>query len=213
MMRLFRWFGALASWLGQPRVLWLTLLVLVLSVAVPLAGGATEREIQLSGVALQVLGVVVAARGFLQIRRRFALPPVRLLVRSWFSRFPAFRGRIVRASATATATGDARARAHVWSDMNDDAPQPELLRAITRNLGRLNERLARVEASCDEGRRTLSDAIGQEERARAIADSEISATLESSQTNGLWVSLAGLVWVWVGLLLSALSTEIAGVLG
>ena len=212
-MRLFRWFGALASWLAEPRVVWLTLLVLVLSMAVPLVGGATEREIQLSGVVLQVLGVVVAACGFLQTRRLFGLPPVRLLARSWFSRFPAFRGRIVRATATATATGDATARAHVWSDMDDDAPHPELLRVLIRNLERLNERVARVEASCDAGKRTLSSAIGQEQRARAIVDSEISAMLESSQTNGLWVSLAGLVWVWAGLLLSALSTEIARVLG
>ena len=212
-IRLIRWLRALVSWVAQPHLVWLVLAVIGLSMALPLVGGTAEWKIRLSGLLLQLSGVGTVAYGLRETRRLFGLPVAGSLFRSWFAGFPSWRGHTVLAGSTATGFAECSARGHVWTPMNPDASQAELLGAVAQNVERLNQRLLHVEAESNAHARTVARAIGDEQEARSRGDAEIRAKLEAAQVGGISISFAGLIWLVFGLAMATFSSELAHLLG
>jgi hypothetical protein len=89
------------------------------------------------------------------------------------------------------------------------APTKTLLEAMITNVEGLNQRLLELESELDTRFRSHSHALSQEQQAREREDTELRLRLEASQTGGLHLGLIGLIWLFLGVLLSTLSSEIS----
>jgi hypothetical protein len=212
-MRLLSWIRAIIAWLREARLAWLTLGALVAAVAFPLAAGKSEQQIRLSGLFLQLLGVGTVAWGLRETRRLFRRPTLGELLRTWLVRFPRWRRDIVLSvdpAHIAWVAGSPRVR--VWFPMDPNAPPEQQLKALTSNVQHLDQRLTAAETEIETRTAQVEGAVREEQKARSLRDTELSARLEGAQTGGLHISLAGLVWLLAGLLMATLSSEIAGAL-
>lgn len=208
-MRLIRWLRALIAWLAEPRLFWRTVLMLAFALAFPLLAGMAEWQIRLSGLFLQLLGLGTVAYGLRETRKLFSRPTVAILFREWLARVPRWRGRVVQVAGTARLIVRASGRGHVWTPMDPAAPAAEQLRALTNNVERLNQRTLEMQSALDAHQRVMAGALHGEQEARSQADSELQARLEAAQAGGLYISLAGLIWLLFGLLMGTLSNDIA----
>jgi chromosome segregation ATPase len=87
------------------------------------------------------------------------------------------------------------------------------LKAIRQNVERLNEQLNRVDERVDTEFDKLKETLREEQQARTESDKALDRKLEKAQTGGLHVAFAGVILLFVGLVLSTLSPEIAQLRG
>lgn len=83
---------------------------------------------------------------------------------------------------------------------------PEL--ALEENLKRVNERLDRTRDLLYQEVRNREDGLNLERLARETKDQELNRKLEMSETGGLHISVMGLVWLALGLIMSTVTNEI-----
>jgi hypothetical protein len=83
------------------------------------------------------------------------------------------------------------------------------LDAVIRNVEGLNQRLLQLHAEMDSEVRSHSNALREEQHLRAKDDQELRSRLEAAETGGLHISFVGVVWLFVGVLLTTVSPEIA----
>jgi hypothetical protein len=207
---LLMWLRALGRWLTEPRLVWLTLLWLLLALAISSRPGVPELHVRASGLLLQLLGLGTVAFGLRETRKLFGRPAAVRLFREWLLRFPPWhRDVTVAAGSFAVKATVGVARTSVWSRIDPTAPLTEQMVALTRNVEELNRRVAQVEHDSDWNLRVQMDVLHQEQEARVLDDSQLRARLEEAQTGGLYISFAGLIWLLCGTLLTTLSNEIA----
>ncbi len=87
MKKLIQWLKRVVVWLAEPRVAWLTLVVIGLSIAFVTHLGVTEREIRFTGLILQCLGIGTVAWGIRQTQKLFGWPGLFPLLRDWLANF------------------------------------------------------------------------------------------------------------------------------
>jgi hypothetical protein len=208
--RLWSWLGALYRWLGEARLAWRTVLVVVLALYISLRHGATEVEIRLTGLALQLAGIGTVAHGLHETRKLFGRPGIMTLFRRWASRFPRWRRHIIEHLAAGSfEIAGSKARAYVWTTMDPAVPVQMQLNALRQNVERLNERLTQIQSDLDTELHRHSEALGQEQQVRAKHDQDLQSRLEAAETGGLHISFIGVVLLFLGVLLTTLSPEIA----
>lgn len=93
--------------------------------------------------------------------------------------------------------------------MGSSSNLEERLEAIESNLRDLNGRHDETRRLLDKEVHDRETALESERRARTDAENEIKTKLELSDTGGLDLSLTGVFWLALGLLLSTASTEVA----
>jgi hypothetical protein len=204
------WLRALGRWLAEPRLAWLTLLVVVLAFVTTLRSGATDLHIRLTGVLLEWLGIGTVAYGVRDTRTLFGLPSFTSMARDWLTRFPPWRRDVILMTGTGHLEikgGDAHLE--VWSNVDAAAPLERQVQALMNNVNRLRDRLNQMRDEMQKQVREHSEALDQERRVRAKDDEGIQARLKAAETGGLHVTLAGLVWLLLGVVLTTLSQEIA----
>jgi hypothetical protein len=198
------------SWLGELRLLYLAGLYVLLGLSLIWGFEASEKSIRLVGLALQVLGIGTVIWGISATRKQFGHPPVISLVLSWLRRCPLIRRPAYLQpegiSVGASALGGRLVTAFT---PNPSAPLEERLEHIEKGLETLQKRIEGAESQID---RESSIAYGKvlvETRAREAADKEIMSALESSSTGGIHISAIGALWLFVGVILSTASHELA----
>lgn len=208
--RLVAWSRNLLRWLVEPRSSWLCAAAVAVALAVSLRPAATELEIRASGLALQCLGLFTVAYGLHETRQLFRRPALFAGFKAWLSRFPHWHARVILMTGTSSlgATGFA-ARGEVWANVDPNAPLEDQVGALTSNVERLRHTLTAVQNDLDSRHREQADALTREEQERAQHDQEIMARLESAETGGIALSFVGVIWIFLGTLLSSLSPEIA----
>jgi hypothetical protein len=208
--RVWSWLRGFFRWLGEPRLAWLTLLVVVLALEISLQRGATEFQVRASGLGLEWFGLVTVAIGVRETRKLFGRPSLGQLVRGWVSRFPRWRGKVIVMPGTGSLSlGGGSARLSVWSKVDPTAPLQDQMTAIARNVERLNERIDGLHREVDEGLRKHTEALGAEQRSRAQGDQDLNLRLEAAAAGGLHITFMGTMWLFLGALLATLSPEIA----
>jgi hypothetical protein len=100
------------------------------------------------------------------------------------------------------------ARGHVWSPIDSTQPVEQQLLALKRNVERLDKQVDEIRSELESITRKQSDALSEEQKARRVADHEIHKRLEAAETGGLHITLIGVIWLFVGVLLATLSLEI-----
>jgi hypothetical protein len=209
--RLLNWVKALWRWLAEPRLAWLTLLILLVAVFFSLRPGASEFLIRSIGLVLQLLGVVIVVVGIDKTWKSFGKPGIVKLFFEWWSRRPGWRRGIAITPGTVNSSFRlGKPRAHSWMPIDPSATIDDQVSALTKNVEGLNERLLRCEDEVEAQFEKVSDALRQEQQVRAAREDALQTRLEATQTGGLHISLMGAIWVFFGSILSTLAPEIAG---
>jgi hypothetical protein len=205
---------ALLSWLREPHHVYFAVVYIMLVIAVVYACGFTERAFRLAGGALQVMGLGTVIWGIAVTRNQFGHTPVIRLAASWLRRFPLIRrsaciqpdGITVRASITGM-------RLTSVFTPKPDVPLEERLVMIEKGILTVQQRVADAESQMDRERGAADGKIAAEAHARERGDEDLLKQLEAASTGGVYISIIGTLWLFVGLVLSTASPELAAFLG
>jgi len=208
---LYNWLRALLHWLFvDARIFWLALSVAVGALVFALRKSASEPEIRLTGLALQVLGIATVAWGIRETRVLFGRPDLFTLAKKWIERVPVYGGRVVTASANLTGIGaTVHGRAHVSSTASPNATVEERVSVLEKNIQHLNKRIDETQTEMDQGFRAQTSALEEEKQIRSREDQLLSAKLEATETGGLHISAMGALWLFIGVTLSTASVELS----
>jgi hypothetical protein len=204
-----KWLLRIWLWLKEPRLLWFSLLVLFLSMLCALLPAPTEPRLRIVGLFLQLSGIGSVVWGLSETRKLFGRPSVFDLARQWVRRFPPFRLKPITGTVQAImGTASIIARATLWANAGPAASVEQRLDVLERNLLSVNERANELQNQLDSDIRTRDRLLVDERAAREQADQDIRQKLQLTETGGLHLSLAGIIWLCSGLVLSTVPNEI-----
>src|SRR3989304_7379459 len=95
------WLRRLQTWILKAKLLWLTLIILIVCLWVAFLPDIAEPQIRLVGLFLQLFGILVVLIGILDLRKLFNQPPLFAVASQWLMSFPKFRLPKVTAHLTA----------------------------------------------------------------------------------------------------------------
>jgi hypothetical protein len=198
------------SWLGEWRLLYLAALYVLLGFTLILYVDASERTIRLVGLALQIIGIGTVIWGISTTRKQFGHPPILSLLTSWLRRCPLIRRpAYLQPDGISVSASLVGVRLTTVFTPNPNAPLEERLKHIEQGLETLQKRIDSAESQIDNASSIANDKVLVETRAREAADNEIMSTLEASSTGGVSISAIGALWLFVGVILSTASQELA----
>jgi hypothetical protein len=203
------WLKRIWAWTKEASMLWLAVTVIIGSLIVAFLPTVNESRIRVVGLVLQLCGILTVAWGIAETRKFFGRPSVFTIARNWIKHFPKFRRNTVLGAANITlGASTLSARGYVWSNPKPGASLEERVSVLEKNLDRIKDTTYEVQCQLDKEVRSRESSIVSERQSREQADQEIRNKLEATETGGLNLSLIGIVWLSVGLILSTVPTEI-----
>lgn len=200
----------LLSWLGEWRLLYLAILYVLFGFSLIWLFDSSEKSIRLVGLALQIFGTSTVIWGISTTRKQFGHPPVTSLLTSWFHRCPLIRRTTyLRPDGISMGISFGGARLTTVFTPNPNAPLDERLKHIEQGLETLQSRINNAESQIDSESSVANGKIAAETQARETADKEILSALETFSTGGVSISAIGALWLFVGVILSTASPELA----
>jgi len=207
---LLLWLRALWSWIAKARHFWFAVLIVIAAILFVLRKGITEPQIRITGLILQVLGICTVVWGIQETRALFGHPGILTLSRDWLRRVPVFGKRDITASVKFKIPAlQMRARGYISANSAPDAPVEARVEALEKNVKYINERIDKTQTEMNQKLSAQTKAIEQEQQTRAKEDQDIRAKLEVTETGGLHISAMGALWLFVGIILSTASPELA----
>jgi hypothetical protein len=208
--RAIAWPKEVLRWLlVEFRLSLFTLLVLFVAFIV-LRASASEFTVRLVGLHLQWSGLGTVAVGIWGTRRLFKHPSFIQQLKEKLSRLPRWRRDVTIVVGTAEAKVTlGSAIAHGRGSVGQGASVEEQLKALARSIERIDERLVQIQKENESEWRKHSESLQQERELREKNEKDLCQLIEDAAAGGLNISIAGLIWLFVGLFLSALPSEIA----
>jgi hypothetical protein len=194
----------------EAKQFWCAISVIIGAFTVVLKYGRSESSIRIIGMVLQLLGILTVAWGIHQTRALFGHPSILTLSRQWLSRFPRYgasRKLIIADMTLPLMIG--RARGHSWAHAGPDATLEARVEVLEKNLNDANQRINQAFEEMDQQFIKHSGTLETEQQIRAREDQNILSKLETTETGGLYISAMGALWLFVGVTLSTVSTELA----
>lgn len=207
--RLFRWVTDIWCWLAEGKIVFMFILVLVAALTLGLVTWHSETSIRFAGYILQVLGMIFAIDGLLDVRAHFEQPPLWQLFVSWLKRFPKWiRSVIVNVGTGQLVITGMKVRGEVWTPDKPDQPIEKWIEGIVKNLDRIRKEQGEHTKFIEELRDNL-----KEHKKKVADDSQKMeekrrTELESLLTSGIVKSLVGLIWLMVGISMSTMFPEL-----
>jgi len=201
---------ALARWLfWEPRHIWFCGAALGLAAVVVALLGYTEPAIRLTGLALQLAGIVTVVLGVISAREFFGLPPVTESIRSWWRRRPTRKvhhasGSLSGSYALVSASGDGYASIPI----DPEASLEEMIRVIQSNFEVLHNRITAVDAQSIARHKPLESKVQEHDALISNVRQDLSLHVKMFGTNSLHISAIGAVWLFAGAVLGAASPEL-----
>jgi hypothetical protein len=205
-------FKAIWPWLAEVRYAWYSMAVIGVALIISLLLYPTEPVIRLTGLVLQLLGIGTVIWGISETRALFGHPSFASKMKAWLSRFPLLRRNVVLKVDSAShiiVSGNVRAfQAHRATNPTTEAR----LDSLERNVTLIHERIGQTQKEMDEGLHKITESVKREEQVRQAEDNAIRMKLEATGTGGVHISAIGASWLFVGIILSTATTEIASLL-
>lgn len=201
---------AIWQWFADIRYVLLAFAVIGMALVVSLRPNTSEAIIRLTGLVLQLLGILTIAWGISETRALFGYPSLTLKIRKWLNRFPFLPRKPINATLNASAlvlTGNARA--YVTHASGENPTVEARIDALERNVVLINERINSIYQEMDKEMRNVTDKIRREEETRRTEDLSIRKRLEAAGAGGIHISAIGASWLFVGVILSTVAPEIA----
>lgn len=198
-------------WLAEVPTFWVFLLVLLSSVAVPQMLPVERHDaVRYAGLLLQLLGIGVVAwtlRGRGQVFNHKAVTRYAL---EWLRRAP-IRGP-ARGRVELQGTGGMRisgsASVEVWRGPRLDQPVEAQLEAIRQNLEMVRGKVDSLMAQTDRRLADMNNGLDEERRERVAHIREVTRALERVAADSLYVEVAGLWWLVIGIVLATAPGEV-----
>ena len=203
------WIKRIASWLAQPKLVWLTAAVLLVALLAALRPSATEPGVRFTGLSLQCLGLLTVLYGIAQTRKLFQRPGLVNLAKVWFLSFPKMRPPAIAAKLGINLGSlSMSGRASVRHLAGPNAGIEDRVRVLESNVEALERRADGLQDQIDRANRERAEALLAERESREKTVHGLAAMLEASETGALDVSLMGLIWLISGLVITTASPEL-----
>jgi hypothetical protein len=204
---------AFFRWLVSPKYFWACSAVLVCASLVCLRPGTSEPVIRLTGLVLQLLGILTVLWGISETRALFGRPSIASVVRQWFAAFPIKRTKHISGTASITlAPLTVRARGYGTHNPADQSLDARV-DALEKNVSVVHDRITGLQNQTDQELDKLGNRVRDEQIARGQEDQVTRSMLEATGTGGIHISAIGAVWLLVGVTLSTAGIEISRALG
>ena len=208
--RLQQWVIEIWRWLAEAEIVIMCLLVIVAVVALGFGTWRTPVSIRSAGYVLQLAGMIFAIIGLLSIRKHFGQTLLRKLLWNWLKRFPKWkRSTVVGAGAVNVALAGVKARAEVGSPDVLDQSLEKRIADIVRNLETIRNEQCEHAKSIEELKNSHEEHKTKDEEQTKKMKKEIQSDSELLHTSDLMASLAGLVWLTVGITMSTMAPELS----
>jgi hypothetical protein len=196
---------------GEFLFVWLTAIPIIGAVLAIWFFRASEPSIRITGMVLQILGLIPIFKSILDLRREFGFPGIiRSLKSSWGKR-PKYKPAPIMMTGTAT-IGPFRAGISAYQSVPSSGVDP-----IDKQLEALRLNIEMLRRDFEANRKAVDDALEKcrHERTRLQREqsskiSRLTEKLRSINTSGLAWSASGAIWIGVGIVLSSMSIEIHG---
>jgi len=181
-------------------------IVVTAVIAFLLPGGVDDR-VRYAGLILQLLGIVTVAFGLHTRRRLFNRPGFMDELHALKAQFPWPR-RTQPIAVGAAAIVEASLTFKITARRAGDSVEDRLA-ALEEDLKTLRGEQAETSKELQQERTKRSEALSLERQSREAALREIETRLDTLGAGGLHLERTGLVWLFLGVLLGTIPSEIA----
>lgn len=207
------WFRGMWAWAREMRALWLTVLVIAAAVLyIAIGPGQTPDRFRYAGTFLQILGVGTVWWGFEKTRKLFGFDYSVRDFMIWLRRVPLTATRrnvTVQLHGVATSSATVSATLSVKSGDNSTEGRLKALEQSVKELEtRFTGRMDRMDSRLDSVKQEHEKAL----QAQGARVTDVERRLLAAQTGGLSLSLAGLVWLALGVMWTSIPNELTRLL-
>lgn len=207
--RLLRWIKDFWRWLAEGKIIIMCILILVAVYLWVAVIYQSKDSIVYAGYVLQLIGMMFAIEGLLNIRKYFGQPPLTDLFVQWVKRFPKWnRNYVITLEPFRNKSTFGTIRPTGWWPDSDEKSIEERIEVIVKNLEIIRQEQSahfwevdRLKQSHEEH---IKNVVDQHKKITADMYSE----REAFHTGDLMTSLVGLGWITVGMTISSLAPEI-----
>jgi hypothetical protein len=208
--RLFWWLLVIVRWLWEGKRFWLPVLAPVLVWALVVAvTPCVERQVRLTGMLLQLLGVITIAMRLRATQRQF---PGQTLAR-WFQRRPRFRVQNTITGAAGASLGMATASARGRVSPGPQATLEQRVAMLEDSYTRLFDEVGNLGSEVRRRTDESSSNLRAETAFREAGDKRVEEQLMETAVGGLHLDFWGVLFFILGIIAGTASPEIAAALG
>jgi hypothetical protein len=213
--RVPKYISDLGIWLWRIRPLvWIVVAITVAFAFWFLASPCLERAIRLSGMGLQLIGVMLLAVGLRDTRRAFDDQPTTWqgIKQAWAGR-PRFKPKHVILAASGAALGIAGGSARLTVSPGPNTTLEGRLVILERGHAALFDEVGKLSEEVKQKVGELSNAVAVERNERQQADKGIADKLKKAVAEGLPLGRVGAICFFIGIIGASVSLEIASWFG
>ena len=208
------WLRAIGFWLRRVPIVgvyWWAIAVVIASVAVTGLCGWTEKAFRITGMFLQLGGVLTVVWGILKTRSDFGQPTVRSQFKSWFKEFPSFHPRQVTSKVTIDASlsglfGDIYA--YSTHGPATDTTLEGRVKHLEGIVKELSEGQAKAQIAVRRAEQKAQEALNAQSSWLVVQIADVSKRVETTATGGVHLSAVGVVLLFVGTVFGGAAPEL-----
>jgi hypothetical protein len=208
---MLNWFNRFFKWMWLANLLWLTLFILVICFLIGFIPPIYEPRIRLAGLFLQLCGVSTVLIGLEKLRIFFKLPSLYSIGQKWIQSRPPFRlpkrsitlnvelGKILLTGTGATLSLGA----------SPDATIDDRVRILESRMQSVEKQASDLLQQITQVKKEKAEELLAERQNRERDVAALESKIETIETSGIYISVIGLVWLLIGLIMSTASVEIS----
>lgn len=202
------WLKRTLRWLGYPRLIWFTAVVLLSGLGACLYS-QSQRAVNWIGLDFQLLGIFTVGWNILKSRKQFGRTGVLQLTARWWGERPSFRAPTVNIVINAVApAATASGRGESWYEVDPNLSSGERMGKLEANQAIIRQRLQMLEILAEKQANSLEVVQSQAHHLRIAGEAEIHRKLEESVLGGIGIAGIGVIYLTVGLIMSTLSGDL-----
>jgi hypothetical protein len=209
--RVTRYISNIGSWLWKTRPLvWVLAAIAVVLVFGFIFSSCFERYVRFSGMALQLIGVMLIGIGLMDTRRAFEDQPTTWeSIKQWWMGRPRFKPRHIKLEAAGLGIGVGGMSARMRVSAGPNASLEQRVAALEREHATLFDEVGKLSEETNRKIGELSNAVAGERSEREKADTGIKEQLKKAIVGGLALGRLGAVCFFIGIIAASISPEIA----
>jgi hypothetical protein len=191
--RATKYVSDLGAWLWRTRPLvWVLVAIIIVFVLWFLISSCLERYVRVSGMGLQLIGVILVSIGLWDTRRAFEDQPTTWEgIRQWWTDRPKFSPHRVALEARSMAVATAGASARMRVTAGPNASLEHRVAVLEREHAALFDEVGKLGGDANRKISELSNAIALERSKRQEADKAIKEQLKKAVAEGLPLGRVG----------------------
>ncbi|WP_152034020.1 hypothetical protein [Paracidovorax avenae] len=213
MTNFVRWLMALVRWIRVVPVAlhyWCAIAVVVACFAGTGALGWSEKAFRLSGMCLQLFGVLTVVWGILKTRADFGQPTVRSQFQRWIKMFPLLHPPAITASMSGALPGlVVEAYGYSTHGSSADRTVEGRLMHLEKIVKELEVAQGNTHVAVLQAEKKAQQALDAQARQFEGLLTDVSKKIEATATGGVHVSAVGVVMLFFGTIFGGAATELS----